>query len=142
MVGQKCGRCCARSGRDVAGVNVGHVRGTVDDGHRISVGLCDSPFRLEQARKLAGMVEHVRPFSDVTVLCGDLNLLPSSETFTLLAEHGMTDLVGEADTRTSIYTKPIRSAGYLLVSSPAAVRSFEIIATPEVSDHRALMLEI
>ncbi|MDV6232258.1 hypothetical protein [Rhodococcus cercidiphylli] len=41
----------------------------------------------------------------------------------------LTDLVGGADTRTAIYTKGIRSASYMLV------------ATSEVSDHRALMLE-
>ncbi|OZC61778.1 endonuclease [Rhodococcus sp. 15-725-2-2b] len=111
-------------------------------GLRDPAGKGDSPIRLEQARKLAEMVEHVRPSVDVVVLCGDLNLLPTSETFALLAEHGMTDLVGDADTRTSIYTKAIRSASYVLVSSPTAVRSFEIVAAPEVSDHRALVLEL
>lgn len=111
-------------------------------GLRDPAGKGDSPIRLEQARKLADIVEHVRPVSDVTVLCGDLNLLPSSETFTLLAEDGMTDLVGEADTRTSIYTKQTRSASYLLVSSRTAVQSFEIVGAPEVSDHRALMLDL
>ncbi|MDV8021485.1 endonuclease/exonuclease/phosphatase family protein [Rhodococcus sp. IEGM 1330] len=111
-------------------------------GLRDPAGKGDSPIRVEQARKLVNVVEHVHTTSDVTVLCGDLNLLPSSETFTLLAEHGMTDLVGDADTRTSIYTKAIRSAGYLLVSSPTAVRKFEIVTEPEVSDHRALMLDL
>jgi endonuclease/exonuclease/phosphatase family metal-dependent hydrolase len=80
--------------------------------------------------------------SDEIVLCGDLNLLPSSETFRLLAKHGMTDMVGEADTRTSRYTKQVRSASYLFVSSPGAVRSFEVVTAPEVSDHRALALDI
>ncbi|OZD05237.1 endonuclease [Rhodococcus sp. 06-235-1A] len=111
-------------------------------GLRDPAGKGDSPIRAEQARRLVDVVKYVRTTSDVTVLCGDLNLLPSSETFTMLAEHGMIDLVGEADTRTSIYTKPVRSASYLLVSSPAAVRSFEIVVSPEVSDHRALMLDL
>lgn len=111
-------------------------------GLRDPIGKGDSPARFEQALRLAEIVEHVRAVSDEIVLCGDLNLLPSSETFTLLAEHGMTDLVGEADTRTSRYTKQVRSASYLLVSSPFEVRSFEIVAAPEVSDHRALALDI
>ncbi|WP_032405152.1 endonuclease/exonuclease/phosphatase family protein [Rhodococcoides fascians] len=111
-------------------------------GLRDPAGKDDSPIRLEQARKMVEVVEHVRPSSDAMVLCGDLNLLPSSKTFTLLAEHGMTDLVGEADTRASSYTKRVRSASYLLVSDPTAVRSFEIVAKPEVSDHRALALDL
>lgn len=111
-------------------------------GLRDPAGKGDSLIRLEQARKLAGIVERMCSTSEVVVLCGDLNLLPTSKTFALLAEHGMTDLVGDADTRTSIYTKAIRSASYVLVSSPTAVRSFEIVAAPEVSDHRALVLEL
>ncbi|OZF34330.1 endonuclease/exonuclease/phosphatase family protein [Rhodococcus sp. 14-2483-1-2] len=111
-------------------------------GLRDPAGKGDSPIRLEQARKLAEIVEHVRPSADVVVLCGDLNLLPTSKTFAVLADHGMTDLVGDADTRTSSYTKDIRSASYLLVSSPTAVRSFEVIAMPEVSDHRAISVSI
>ncbi len=111
-------------------------------GLRVPMGKGDNAVRLEQARILVDIVRNARSTSDVTVLCGDLNLLPSSETFTLLGEHGMTDLVGDADTRTSIYRKPVRNAGYLLVSSPTAVRNFEIVARPEVSDHRALMLDL
>nr|WP_314141167.1 endonuclease/exonuclease/phosphatase family protein [uncultured Rhodococcus sp.] len=111
-------------------------------GLRDPAGKGDSPVRLEQAQKLVEVVEHVRSSSDVIVLCGDLNLLPSSETFAVLGEHGMTDLVEDADTRTSSYTKEIRSASYLLVSSTAVVRRFEIVEAPEVSDHRALMIDI
>jgi len=59
-----------------------------------------------------------------------------------LAEAGLTDLVGTADTRSSHYRKPVRHASYLLVSDVAAVNRFEILAAPEVSDHRALVLEI
>lgn len=111
-------------------------------GLRDPAGKGDSPIRFDQAQKLVQIIEHVRSSSDVIVLCGDLNLLPSSETFTLLAEHGMTDLVEDADTRTSSYTKEIRSASYLMVSSTSVVRSFEIVTEPEVSDHRALVLEL
>lgn len=76
------------------------------------------------------------------VVCGDFNLLPDSETFVVLAELGLTDLVGTADTRSSRYRKPVRHANYLLVSDVAAVKQFEIAAEPEVSDHRALVLDI
>jgi endonuclease/exonuclease/phosphatase family metal-dependent hydrolase len=60
----------------------------------------------------------------------------------VLAELGLTDLVRDADTRTSRYLKPVRHASYLLVSAPAKVRHFEIVTAPEVSDHRALVVDL
>jgi endonuclease/exonuclease/phosphatase family metal-dependent hydrolase len=79
------------------------------------------------------------------IVCGDLNLLPDSETFAILAELGLTDLVttrGFTDTRTSRYPKDGRYADYLLVTPEVTVETFDVVATPEVSDHRALLLEI
>ena len=111
-------------------------------GLRDSAGKQDTPARFDQAKRLAQVVEHVRSDSEIVVLCGDLNLLPSSETFAVLGELGMVDLVGHADTRASSYRKPVRSASYLLVSSTDVVRSFEVVTEPEVSDHRALLLEL
>ncbi|RJL35279.1 endonuclease/exonuclease/phosphatase family protein [Bailinhaonella thermotolerans] len=111
-------------------------------GLRDARGKGDTPERRAQAERLAGLVESVRENGDLTIVCGDFNVLPDSETFQILGKLGLTDLVQDADTRTSRYTKPVRHAGYLLVSDPAAVRNFEIAATPEVSDHRALILDI
>ncbi|NUR87271.1 MAG: endonuclease [Nonomuraea sp.] len=111
-------------------------------GLRDPAGKGDTPARLAQAKRLADLVTAAREHGDLTVVCGDLNLLPGSETFGVLSGIGLTDLVGEADTRTSRYGKPLRHASYLLVSDPAAVERFEIVAEPEVSDHRALLLEL
>ena len=111
-------------------------------GLRDAAGKGDTPARRRQAERLAALATRAQETSYLTVLCGDLNLLPSSETFQVLADAGMTDLVGEADTRTSRYAKPVRHASYLLVSDPGAVRHFEVVGAPEVSDHRALALEI
>ncbi len=111
-------------------------------GLRDAAGKHDTPDRLAQARRLAALVERSQRDSDLTVVCGDLNLLPDSATFAVLAESGLTDLVGLAGTRTSHYAKPVPHASYLLVSDTAAVRRFQILAEPEVSDHRALLLEI
>jgi hypothetical protein len=36
----------------------------------------------------------------------------------------------------------VRHASYLLVSDAGAVKSLELPATPEVSDHRPLILEL
>ncbi|MET3421708.1 endonuclease/exonuclease/phosphatase family metal-dependent hydrolase [Actinoplanes tereljensis] len=111
-------------------------------GLRDSHGKADTPERRAQAERLAALVRRIRGPRDLVVLCGDFNLLPGSETFGVLAEAGLTDLVGTADTRTSHYPKAVRHASYLLVSDVAAVEHFEILAGPEVSDHRALVLEI
>ena len=56
--------------------------------------------------------------------------------------YGRHEKVGDADTRTSHYAKPVRHASYLLVSDVAAVGRFEVMTKPEVSDHRALILDI
>jgi hypothetical protein len=111
-------------------------------GLRDASGKADTPARRAQAERLAELVTGVREAGDLTVVCGDFNLLPDSETFKILAGIGLTDLVRDADTRTSRYGKPVRHASYLLVSDPAAVERFEIVDEPEVSDHRALMLDL
>ncbi|MEM9034359.1 MAG: endonuclease/exonuclease/phosphatase family protein [Actinomycetota bacterium] len=111
-------------------------------GLRDPAGKADTPARLAQAHRVAAVVQAVRDDGDLTVVCGDLNLLPDSETFAVLGELGLVDLVGEADTRTSRYAKPLRHANYCLVSDPDVVRGFVAPATPEVSDHRPLILDI
>ncbi|MCZ4521820.1 endonuclease/exonuclease/phosphatase family protein [Rhodococcus ruber] len=111
-------------------------------GLRDPAGKHDTPARADQARRLSAIVEQMHSTSDVVALCGDLNLLPTSATFQVLGRQGMVDLVGEADTRTSLYRKPIRSASYFLISRVDSVRHFEVVQQPEVSDHRALLLEL
>ena len=116
---------------------VAHLHGV-----RMSSGKGDTPQRRRQAEQVAALVGRVRRPGDLVVVAGDLNVLPTSETFEVLGRAGLTDLVGAADTRTSAYTKPARHADYLLVSEPDAVESFEVLASPEVSDHRPLMLDL
>ncbi|MFI5895832.1 endonuclease/exonuclease/phosphatase family protein [Actinoplanes sp. NPDC051513] len=111
-------------------------------GLRDPLGKADTPARRLQAERLAALVRRIRDPRDLVVVCGDFNVLPDSETFGVLAEVGLTDLVGVADTRTSHYRKAVRHASYLLVSDVAAVKRCDILAEPEVSDHRALILEI
>jgi endonuclease/exonuclease/phosphatase family metal-dependent hydrolase len=111
-------------------------------GLRDSSGKGDTPHRRAQAAKLAALVISAGAGADQIVVCGDLNLLPDSETFEILGNIGLVDLVQDSDTRTSRYRKPVRHASYALVSDPTAVRSFEIISAPEVSDHRPLALEV
>lgn len=118
-------------------VTVVHLHGLRD-----AAGKGDTPARRRQAQRLGDLVERTRRRGDLGVVCGDLNLLPDSVTFSVLRDLGFTDLVGTADTRTAHYRKPVRHASYLLVSDPAAVRRFEIVEHPEVSDHRALVVDL
>ncbi|MEU4243360.1 endonuclease/exonuclease/phosphatase family protein [Actinoplanes sp. NPDC026619] len=111
-------------------------------GLRDPLGKADNPARRGQAERLADLVCRVRGPRDLVVVCGDFNVLPDSETFGVFADIGLTDLVGTADTRTSHYRKTVRHAGYMLISDVAAVKRFEILTKPEVSDHRALILDI
>jgi exonuclease III len=118
-------------------VTVGQMHGV-----RMASGKGDTPERRRQAERLAALVGRVRRPGDVVVVAGDFNVLPDSETFDVLCAAGLVDLVGTADTRTSAYPKPVRHADYLLVSDPSAVASFEVLADPEVSDHRPLVLDL
>ncbi|MCL6706208.1 endonuclease/exonuclease/phosphatase family protein [Pseudomonas sp. R2.Fl] len=114
-------------------------------GLRDLAGKGDTPARLAQAHAIVRLVEKVRQPGDGLVVCGDFNLMPDSETFAILAGIGLTDLVttrGFTDTRTSWYPKEGRHADYLLVTPEVKVERFEVVAEPEVSDHRALLLEI
>lgn len=118
-------------------VTVAHLHGV-----RMDAGKIDTPGRRRQAERLAELVEQVRRPGDTTVVAGDLNVLPGSETFTVLAGSGLVDLVGDAPTRTSAYPKPVRHGDYLLVSDGAPVAAFEIVTAPEVSDHCPLVLDL
>jgi endonuclease/exonuclease/phosphatase family metal-dependent hydrolase len=114
-------------------------------GLRDPAGKGDTPARLAQARALAKLVRQVWKPGEGLVVCGDFNVLPDSETFPILGELGLVDLVttrGFTDTRTSWYAKDGRYADYLLTTPDVEISRFEVAADPEVSDHRALLLEI
>jgi endonuclease/exonuclease/phosphatase family metal-dependent hydrolase len=114
-------------------------------GLRDPQGKIDTPDRATQARRFLGLADQVTEPDDLRVLCGDFNVEPTSETLRLLGEAGLTELVttrGFPGTRTSLYQKPGRHADYLLVNRPDAVRSFNVLTAPEVSDRCPLVLEL
>lgn len=117
-------------------VSIVHLHGLRDP-----AGKADTPARRSQAKRLADVVESIRRSDDFTIVCGDMNLLPDSETFAVLGAIGLTDLVGHASTRTSFYKKFARHANYMLVSDVDAVARFMISMAPEISDHCALILD-
>jgi endonuclease/exonuclease/phosphatase family metal-dependent hydrolase len=104
----------------------------------------DTPERLEQSRRVREFLERHRGPS---VLCGDFNLLPDTESLRLLAE-GRRDLVreyGVKSTRTPLYRhyeNPAEPnfADYVLPTPDLAVRRFGVL--PDlVSDHAPLAVE-
>lgn len=121
-------------------VSIGHMHGLRD----LEAGKADTPARLNQARALVRLVQTVADPGDPLVVCGDFNVEPGSETFRVLGEIGLDDLVmrhGISSTRTSHYGKPGRFADYMLVNRLVEVRGFTVVREPEVSDHCPLVLE-
>ncbi|MCZ7485515.1 endonuclease/exonuclease/phosphatase family protein [Rhizobium rhizogenes] len=113
-------------------------------GLRDPEGKYDSPARLAQAKRLVQLVRNIAESGDRIIVCGDFNVLPDSETFAVLRELDLTELVttrGFNDTRTSYYTKQNRYADYMLVNPAVKIDHFDVVAQPEVSDHCPLLLE-
>ncbi len=108
-------------------------------------GKMDTPERAAQAHRLLELSHAVSEPGDLRVICGDFNVEPESETLRILKGAGFVDLVtsrGFESTRNTQYKKPGRFADYLLVNDEKAVRSFDVIHDPEVSDHCPLLLEL
>ncbi|MBX5276668.1 endonuclease/exonuclease/phosphatase family protein [Rhizobium sp. NLR13a] len=121
-------------------VTIVHMHGLRDP-----AGKGDTAARQEQATALVRLIERVWPGDEGLVVCGDFNVLPDSTTFAILAGLGLSDLVtgnGLVDTRTSYYLKEGRYADYMLVTPGVNIAKFEVVEAPEVSDHRALLLDI
>lgn len=120
-------------------VTIAHLHGL-----RGEDGKHDTPGRLAQANALVALIERVWRPDERLIACGDFNLLPGSITFDILKSLGLKDLItanGFTDTRTSHYGKSERFADYILVSPRIDVFRFEVISEPEISDHRALVLQ-
>ena len=121
-------------------VSVAHMHGLRDPN-----GKMDTPERILQAHRLVKLANGVAAPDDALIVCGDFNVEPTSETFVLLAELGLRDLVtarGFPGTRTSHYRKPGRYADYLLVNERVEILRFDVVTEPEVSDHCPLLLHI
>ena len=120
-------------------VTIAHLHGLRDP-----AGKADTPARRAQAERFAALIRAVAQPDDALIACGDFNLLPDSATFQILGGLGLADLVtahGHTDTRTSHYGKQPRWADYLLVNDRVQVDRFAVVAAPEVSDHRPLVLD-
>lgn len=103
-------------------------------------GKTDTEDRIDQSRKTKDFMNKFK--GRKKILCGDFNLLPETESLSILNE-GMRNLVGEfgvTSTRSRFYTRPDKFADYILVSPEVEVKNFEVF-DDEVSDHLPLLLE-
>lgn len=114
-------------------------------GLRDLAGKEDTPERTKQAKTLHTMALALAEADDALILCGDFNVLPSSKTFDILEDLGVSDLVtdqGHEGTRTSHYQKPGKFADYMLVNDVLQDADFTVVRDPEVSDHCPLILTV
>lgn len=121
-------------------VSVTHMHGLRD-----LKGKMDTPERAVQTHRLLDLSRQVSEPDDLSVICGDFNVEPGSETLGILKNAGLTELVtsrGFSGTRNSHYTKPGKFADYMLINREEMVRAFEIVQDPEVSDHCPLVLKL
>lgn len=103
-------------------------------------GKKDTHDRIEQSKKTRAFLDSQK---GLKILCGDLNLLPETESLGIL-EQGMVNLVKRYNiqsTRSRYYTKPEKFADYILVSPDVEVVDFQVLQN-EVSDHLPLVVEI
>ena len=103
------------------------------------MGKGDSPDRIQQSLNIKKCISGLET---PVVLCGDFNLLPSSESFKIL-EEGMQNCISQyniTSTRTSYYPKEIRFADYMLLSKMIKIKTFKVLPD-EVSDHTPLYLD-
>lgn len=125
------------SGRSVS---VTHMHGLRDLN-----GKKDTPDRAKQAQRLLELSRQVSEPEDVVVICGDFNVEPDSQTLRMMAETGLSELVtrrGFKGTRNAHYSKPGKFADYMLINNEGAVRDFDVVHDPEVSDHCPLVLSL
>lgn len=105
-------------------------------------GKLDSPERLGQSEKIVSFVKNL---TGEIILAGDFNLRPDTKSLSIIErELTLRNLVKEyriESTRTSYYEKSEKFADYVLCSSGIVVKDF-LTLPEEVSDHKALLLEI
>ena len=99
----------------------------------------DNPDRLEQSARI---IKQIESHPGATILCGDFNLRPETESIKML-EKNLTNLITTnhiSTTRSSLYTGNEPFADYTFVSSEIHVKSFALPDLP-VSDHCPMVMD-
>ena len=105
------------------------------------VGKGDTPERRKQSES---WIRESSKLDGKTILCGDFNLSPDTESIALLEKEGFVNLVKEygiKTTRNELYaSKKGKFADYIFVSKDIEVSEFEVIEET-VSDHLPLCID-
>lgn len=99
----------------------------------------DTEDRIEQSKKIRGFLAKRK---EKIILCGDFNLLPNTQSLSILEEN-MRNLIKEfniSTTRNLHYKRGEKYADYILISPEVSIRDFRLLED-EVSDHLPLYLE-
>lgn len=103
-------------------------------------GKLDSKDRLEQSQKI---LEFTKELRGEYVLCGDFNLLPTTESLKIIENSQVRNLIKEhgiTSTRTHHFPKPEKYADYVFVTKGIHVKDFKVL--PDiVSDHSPVFME-
>jgi endonuclease/exonuclease/phosphatase family metal-dependent hydrolase len=101
----------------------------------------DTSERITQSKKINKVLDK---FNGAKILCGDFNLLPNTESITMIEKNSMKNLIkdyGVATTRSSFFPiKDVKFADYVFTSSEVHILNFKVLKN-EVSDHLPLLLE-
>lgn len=103
------------------------------------MGKTDTKERINQSQMIK---EFLNSAHEYTILCGDFNLRPDTESLKIL-ESGMNNHIIEHDiksTRTSFYPGDEKFADYILTSQNIAVNTFKVLPD-EVSDHAPIFID-
>ena len=99
----------------------------------------DTEAKIEQSKKILDLAEKT---AGQKIICGDFNMLPDTTSIKMLADK-YTDLIKEygiKETRSPLYTKELRHAGYVFVDKKISVKDFSV-PKMTVSDHLPLIIE-
>jgi len=99
----------------------------------------DTEAKIEQSRMILELAEKTDGHK---IICGDFNMLPETKSIKMLADK-YTNLVKEygiKETRSSLYKKELRHAGYIFVDNKISVKDFSV-PNVTVSDHLPLIIE-
>ena len=97
--------------------------------------------RLEQSDRI---LEFIKNIQNPSLLCGDFNLLPDTESIKKFEDAGFRNLIKEfgiTSTRTRFYDKDTPFADYAFITEDIHLKDFRVLPD-EVSDHAPLLIEV
>jgi len=104
-------------------------------------GKSDTAERIAQSQRINNILDK---FPGSKILCGDFNLLPSTDSISMLEKNGMRNLIKEyriTSTRSRFFpANDARFADYVFTSPQINILDFKVLKN-EVSDHLPLFLE-